>query len=345
MADEEIKHDEQSPPTQRRIWSKLGTLLFCLALLAIAISMIYLEIEQKHRNTSLEQKINDFSLQMAQNNSAINELQQTVTQIQQATEKSQALSQQQEQLVKEWEAAQKGDLLRWQVAEAQYLTKLANDLLQLTGNAQSALALLERADKVLQGQEDAKLFEIRKSLSQAIAELKLLPVMDVTGLYLQLEALNQQINQLPLPHAPLQANNPPPLTTQTTVLPWWQRALDRAWQNLQKIVIVSRTGSGAPPLVLPEEKMFLYQNIHAQLGNAMWAVLHRNAVVFQSSLDKAAQWIQTYFDSASPLTKNMLQSLSALKAMNIEPPKGDLSSTLQYFDEYFRPMQSDQTRQ
>ncbi len=47
------------------------------------------------------------------------------------TEKSVELSAKQEQIIADWQAAQKGNLNKWYVAEAQYLVRLANDHLTL----------------------------------------------------------------------------------------------------------------------------------------------------------------------------------------------------------------------
>lgn len=343
MADEEIITIEKTTPPRRKNWRKVGILFSSLVF--IIFVFVYGYIELTDANLLLARKVSELQTQGSQNHATLNDLQQAVTQLQQDGEKSKALSQQQEQLVKDWQAAQKGDLEQWQVAEAEYLTKLANDLLQLTANAQTATVLLERADKVLQSQDNAKLFEIRKALGSDLAQLKSLPLVDITGLYLQLSAFNEQIDQLPLPAAPLQTNAPLPPPVENQEAPWWKRGLDRTWQTLQKIVIVRRTGTEAPPLVLPDEKMFLYQNLHAQLEAAMWGLLHRNGAVYQTSLEKVSKWLQTYFDVESPVSKNMLQRLADLKTINIEPPKLDLSATLQRFDDYFKQVRSGQTVQ
>src|SRR5438045_770691 len=93
--------------------------------------------------------------------------------------------------------------------------------------------------------------------------------------------------------------------------------------------------SGQLPLILPDEKIFLYQNLHAQLENAMWAVLQQNADIYQSSLKRASAWVQLYFAQDAAQTKIMLQNLEELQKINIQPTSINLAATLQLFDQYF----------
>jgi uroporphyrin-3 C-methyltransferase len=260
-------------------------------------------------------------------------LEQSITDLRQSTDKALTLSAQQEQMINDWKAAQKGNLDKWYVAEAQYLVKLANDHLQFTHNTTMALTLLQRADQVLQPMQDANVLEIRKSIAEKMAALQQLPKVEVTGLYLTLVTLNKVLDQLPMPASPLKAA-PTPITVDPN-LSWWQKGLDQSWQALRKIVIVRNDMQNVLPLVMPEEKVFLYQNLHAQFESAMWGALHRNADVYQASLARATNWIQIYFDKDAPATQSMLKNISQLQAVNIQPPVISLAPTLQLFDHYF----------
>ena len=98
----------------------------------------------------------------------------------------------------------------------------------------------------------------------------------MTALYLRLMALNNQLDELPLPTSPLKPDTKQALSaTVPTNLPWWKAGLAHTWHVLRQVVVVRYNNSNALPLVLPEEKMFLYQNLHAQMESAMWGVLHR----------------------------------------------------------------------
>jgi len=294
-------------------------------------------------NIELTQWANDLQSRFTTSQSEIAVLQKSISELEQAAHKSQALSTQQEQVLSEWHAAQQGDLDKWHVAEAQYLVKLANDHLQFSHNNETALILLQQADKVLQNFQDAKILEIRKSIAVDIVNLQALPLIDITALYLRLIALNDQMDQLPLPTNPLKSEDKQnSATTIPSGLPWWKVGLEYAKQMLNKIVIVHYNGSNSLPLILPEEKNFLYQNLHAQMEDAIWGVLHQHAEIYQASLVRMAKWIQQYFVQDAKVTKTMLQQVDELRKVNVQPSVINLSNTLQFFDNYFSQAKAEQ---
>ena len=326
----------QTPATKGACRGKAGIFIVILAIVIIVCVFGYGYFQLAKVNVSLAQMVSDLRNQTAKNQNELSFLQNTVTDLQQAAQKSQELSAKQEQMIADWQAAQKGNLDKWYVAEAQYLVKLANDHLQFTHNISMAKTLLARADTILQNLQDPSLLELRKSLAADLANLQAAATVDVTALYLQLTALNQQMDQLPLPINPLKADT----TTQaaavnTQGLSWWKAGLNYTVDALRKIVIVRYNTSNTLPLVMPEEKAFLYQNLHAQMEDAMWGVLHHNVSVYQASLARAIMWIQEYFDQDAQATKFMFQNLQELIKINVAPPAINLSTTLQLFDNYF----------
>jgi uroporphyrin-3 C-methyltransferase len=123
--------------------------------------------------------------------------------------------------------------------------------------------------------------------------------------------------------------------------PWWKTGLNSAWQGLSKFVVIRKNETGSMPLVMPEEKAFLYQNLHAQLEAAGWGLLHNNAEVYNASLARASAWVGEYFNQEAPETKTMLQGLADLQKLNIQAATStasvttNLAATLQLFDKYF----------
>ncbi|TAK72022.1 MAG: hypothetical protein EPO11_10590 [Gammaproteobacteria bacterium] len=277
-----------------------------------------------HSNLSLAQLVCDLQKQTKQYQADLANMQTSLTQTQESVQKTQELLTKQERIL---------DSSKWYVTEAQYLVRLANDHLQLAHNIPLTVTLLQRAEQVLQPVSTNEILELRKSITTDISNLQAIPQVDTTALYLQLAALNAQLEQLPMPAAPLKASTSSPAPSST--VSWWRAGLQETWNALHKIVIVRYNTAHDLALVMPEEKPFLYQNLHAQMESAMWAVLHRNEAVYQTSLDQLATWIPRYFDQDAMLTQTFLQNLHVLQKMNIQPPKVNLTDTLKLFDQYF----------
>lgn len=147
---------------------------------------------------------------------------------------------------------------------------------------------------------------------------------DITEIYLQLNFLNAQLDTLVLPSNPLAGYQKNILATSDNTPPssWWRSLLDKLMQMLSKIVIISPNNGKRQPLVMPEAKAFLYQNLHAQMENVMWSVLHRNNEVYHASLLRMTQWINTYFALDNVQTQNVLKDLQRLQTVQITANKG-----------------------
>ena len=114
---------------------------------------------------NLAQQVADLHAQVDTSTQHIQSLEGSLNSLQSAAERSQELATKQEQMITDWQSAQKGKLSKWYVAEAQYLVRLANDYAQYMHNLPVAQSLLQRADQVLQNVQDATVMDIRKSLA------------------------------------------------------------------------------------------------------------------------------------------------------------------------------------
>jgi uroporphyrin-3 C-methyltransferase len=333
---DEITVIDKEPDSDRPGKSGIGIFLFIVAIIILLGGFGYGYFQLSRINTSLASNVSELQNRVSHDQADVNALKATVSQLQQTAQKTQELSTQQEQLMSEWRSAQKGDLNKWHIAEAQYLVKLANDHLQFSQNTQMAQTLLEQADHALQSIQEPNVLELRKSIATDIANIQAVPQVDITALYLRVNALNNQIDALSLPEAVVTADrNHASAAPLPANLPWWKAGLQRTWQALRQIVIVQYNGSNTMPLIMPDEKSFLFQNLHAQMESVMWAVLHRNPDVYQANLKRTTAWIKQYFVQDSAETKSMLQNLDDLQKINIQSPAANVSATLQLFDNYF----------
>jgi uroporphyrin-III C-methyltransferase len=309
------------------LWSTL-IIFFIIIILLLAAGGFF----AYRTNQNLTQQLTFLKQQMAKEDDLI-PLQQSVSEFKQALANVDTLSEKQQQLIDAWNAAQKGDLTRWHVAEAAYLVRLSNDALQYTHDLPMALQSLNDAGTLLANITDPNVTPIHQSIADAITKIKALPTVDINALYTRLMTVNQQIDQLPLPAHPL--SNDATIANLPVDLPWWKRGLQYSWQALKKIVVVKNISGNTLPLVLPEEKVFLSQNLHSEIENASWGLLHHNQLIYQTSLQLATNWIQQYYILSAPVTITSLNELQALQKENITAATVNLTDTMQLFDHYF----------
>lgn len=302
----------------------------CAIILGLGISS-YLYFKYNHeRQQHLAQQIIKLQNETAQSHKKMIEQSAQIEALQPLANQVATISAQQAQLATEWQAIEKGNLDHWQIAEAHYFVKLANDRLQLLHQNGLAIILLQRAEKILQGIGDERLAAIRQSITVNLSKLQALPTIDINALYTRLHQTTSSLNDLPLLNETKNSNHP---STAAKNVSWWREGLENAWQKLRQVVIIRRLDSNALPLVMPDEKIFLYHNIMAQVDNAIWGLLHRDSIVYTTSLERAHTWIQRYFVSNNPKTQNVLSELEALQKIDIQTSSIDVSDTLALFDD------------
>lgn len=307
-------------------------IIFALLGLAILLAGLGYAYYQLFRvNTQLAESVSSLETKLSKTQDDISSVQKNVSDFQSREESHATIAQQQEKQMAEWRAAQNGDLNKWHRTEAEYLVKMANDNLQFSNNTALAVSLLERADQELASIQDGTAENLRQAIQQNLTTIKALPQIDVENLYSQLVNIDNQIDQISLPATPLQPEAAVASVPKNPNESWWQSAMDRIGKALRNIVIVRKVDENAAPVVTPDEKGFLYQNLHAQLQNAIWGLLHRNNKVYQASLERMQSWIKLYFVQDAELTKNILQALSELAKTDVQAQSTNLDETLKLF--------------
>ncbi|HLB41486.1 MAG TPA: uroporphyrinogen-III C-methyltransferase [Gammaproteobacteria bacterium] len=315
-------------------WVNIGIFFSTLAVIITIFAASYGYTQLAVMTATLAKVISSVENELTQTQDNFVTLHQSVGDLTAVIKKSQELANKQEKILAAWQAAQEGNLDKWYIAEAQYLVRLANDYAQLPASP-IVITLLQRAEQALQPVKDNRVVTIQRSLASDISSLQNTPPISVHALYLQLSTLDKQLNQLPLPIMQFKPESTSSSDGTKTNVTWWQKGLDRSWQMLKQIVVVHYNGSNTLPLVIPDEKIFLYQNLHAQIENAMWGLLHQDVTVYQTSMQRAIDWIRQYFVQDAEVTQNMLQNLQTLQKINIQPSLTNFSTTLQLFDGYF----------
>ena len=153
----------------------------------------------------------------------------------------------------------------WLVAEAEYLVNLASHRLILAQDANTAITALQAADDRLREAGDPSLIVLRKALAEDINSLQAVALPDIPGLSLKLNAILQDVDDLPLltpdPESATQRQNGtvrPPVQN-------WQELPAAMWEDMKKLVIIRDHQGPIKPLLSPEQHFFLSQNLKLQL--------------------------------------------------------------------------------
>ena len=216
----------------------------------------------------------------------------------------------------------------WRLARIDYLIQLANYQAIFMHNAAEAIALLKAANKEVMQAKQPQWLPLANALHQDINTFSAIPVLNISDTLSQLNALDGQLNQLPLNVAHFSENAMKPPASET-VIPmnttsirhwaWWKARFQLLWQELRGVLIIRHNNKSIIPIVDAQQQAYLRQNVHLMLFQVKWAVINHDNALYHLSLNQLTQWIHDYFNVQSPVTKTILANIDALQKLTLTP--------------------------
>ena len=224
----------------------------------------------------------------------------------------------------------------WLVMEAEYLLQLANYRLLFERDINTAVVALTTADDRLRDTGDPALLRVRKVIADSVQALKQVPQADLAGLSLKLSAISQGIDNLPLntPDPKSKAHEQQREANATRNVKSWSELPAAIWRDLKSLLIIRDHSQPVEPLIAPEQRFFLIENLRLQIEQARLAMLSGHADVYKERIVTAIKWIELYFDKASVPVQATLATLKQLQASAIAPPLPDISKPYQLLEQY-----------
>ena len=211
----------------------------------------------------------------------------------------------------------------WQVAEAEYLLRVANHRLLLEADAAGAERMLAAADEALAAAAPFAYHEVRALLATERAALQAAAGTDVQGIFLRLNALKGQLDQLPLRLPEYVAKGPKPQPS-----PAGGTLLGALGDRFSTLVRFRRSDSNARPLLPPAQAENLLLNLRLALNHAQLAALRRDQAIFETSLANAAEWLADHVDMRQQASRAIAAELAALQAEDLAAELPDISGSL-----------------
>ena len=225
----------------------------------------------------------------------------------------------------------------WALAEIEYLLIIATHRLALAQDVKTALSAMEAAELRLKDLGNPRLNPVREQLATDINQLRSVNAVDISGLAIHLAVLVDQSKEFPLRDIVIadeqtQSSNPPEAVNGSGWREW--PALIR--QKIEAFLEVKRSEDLNQPLLLADEKYFLYQNLRLELENAKLAVLLGDTDNLQVSINTLTKWLNQYFDTSDATIINVLETLEHMASVELMSELPDISSSLESLRAYIR---------
>ena len=109
----------------------------------------------------------------------------------------------------------------------------------------------------------------------------------------------------------------------------WIRMLQNSLDSFRQLIVIRRLNKPIEPLLPEREQQYLQHNLILLLQQAQWALIHHEAIIYQSSLLEIQENIKDHFASNSPITQTVMQSITQLKQIDLQTPSVDLNPLLE----------------
>jgi uroporphyrin-3 C-methyltransferase len=243
-------------------------------------------------------------------------------------------------------------LPQWQLAEAEYLLRLASQRLAMEQASESAIALLKAADIIIRDSEQVGTYGIRRAIAEDLAALTSVPSVDVEGVYAQLSALSGLAAQLTFipprsePLSKLVAADTTPQASSVmiseaspavvgTVVSWtdtlWQGTKDvgaNVWGELKQLVKVQSRTKGDQQLLTPAAELLVRMRIEMALSQTQVALLRRQQTIYDQSLVGVKQLLSQYYRSGDAVAQAMHAQIDALDDVKVLTNMPNISGSL-----------------
>lgn len=226
------------------------------------------------------------------------------------------------------------------LADIEQSVTTAAQQLQLAGNVEGALIVLQAADARLATNASSRFVSVRRSLARDIERLKASGLADVSGATLKLENVVAAVDGFPLAFEQRPKSAPPTtrvspkviakpaasaVPTDLGVVDGLRQMIAEIWQDARQLVRIERLDLSEQALLTPPQIYFLRENLKLRLLSARVALLQRNGRVYREELQQAQRNLTRFFDTRATNVQMASDALKQLmdKSGNLELPNLD----------------------
>lgn len=326
---DETRAEDQAPvsaaPKPRRSWFGLFNFLLIIALAGAAgyywwqqqqvqrdyrnsIAELQQQIETRASNSRLDASLTPLKSELGGIGKKIDELEIGQQSLRESSEK-----------LYELYGRDKND---WQLAEVEYLMRVAQHKLILQDDFQGAAVTLQAASDKIALTGDPGLLPVRVRISEEIADLKTRKRPDLVGMTLILAQLARQVRVLEPGFAPRVDQSKPAQPPPQEPRDWIDR-IDRFVDSLVTIEFVDEQ-----PTRTEADVGNVGETLEDNLKLARWAVLERDAKQYAQLIDQSLRLLREFYDLDNAVNHDFMRQLQDLQKMQLRPEKPDITASL-----------------
>jgi uroporphyrin-3 C-methyltransferase len=205
------------------------------------------------------------------------------------------------------------------LAEVDYLLRLANERLRLFSDPAAADQALEVADMHLAALDNPMYLGVRQEIAAArrdLAEVSLPPYLEIGQ---RLDAVQAAIPSLTF--AEDESEAAPSTSAEPAGDDWWSKTKD----SFSSLVTVRRTTGGEGQRLSLEDKDFIRQRAWLQVEIAHLALMRRDQQAFHDALERVDETLEAWFAPGTEAFASVAAEVESLSSLQIEVEVPDIT--------------------
>jgi len=221
----------------------------------------------------------------------------------------------------------------WILLKARYYLELAEINSKWSNELDSTATLLHEADLLLANIHEPSILNIRQEIAKETAALQLIPKLDITGLISQLNAIIDNIANLPLKPTISPIADEKAIANVNDGSSSWRNSFKNSIGLLKNLVIIRHQKEDILPLPSPTYEAMLREEIRLNLTIASWALLHNENGVYVNNLKEVLNDINRSFDLNAENTKAVIKKVQNLQQIKIPQQKPIIEQSLKIINQ------------
>jgi uroporphyrin-3 C-methyltransferase len=214
----------------------------------------------------------------------------------------------------------------WQLAEVEYLMRIAQHKLILENDFEGAAITLQAASDKIAATADPGLLPVRVQISDEIAVLKTRARPDLVGMTLVLSQLSRQIKALTPGYLP-RIDSSQNATESEDAGPVDQTITERVVSFITSQVSLKKEDS--PPTRTEALVVDIEQTMEDNLKLTRWTVLERDNFQFRQLMEENLRLFKQFYNLDDAANYDFYTQLLELQKATVKPEKPDISGSLE----------------
>ena len=214
----------------------------------------------------------------------------------------------------------------WQLAEVEYLMRIAQHKLFLENDFEGAAIALQAASDKIAATGDPGLLSVRVQIGDEIAELKTRARPDLVGMTLLLSQLGKQLRSLKPGYQPSIETITEIVQPQAENLP--DQTIDERVISFISSLVTVRQNKFEPTkteaLIVDVEEI-----LETNLKLTRWTVLERDEFQYSQLMKENVEIFKQYYNLENAANSDFYNQLLELKKAEVKPQKPDISGSLE----------------